>query len=149
MDKASERIIGAVACGNVSESFKRLNPHMFGVQPCRTAAAYQSNPLVKQKRGPSLNKTEQRAFDYLRTLYSESTLRPHGKTYMLANGVRYTPDITGYTGGKETCWEVKGGRRVEDDASVKVKMAPSQWPEVTWWLMWEENGEWRFQKLLC
>lgn len=149
MDKASERIIQAIATGNVAESFRRRNPHMFGVKPGQPVEATQAKSLVKQKHGSSLNKTEQRAFDYLRTLYPLAKLRPHGKTYMLANGVRYTPDITGYTGGKETCWEVKGGRRVEDDASVKVKMAPSQWPEVTWWLMWEENGEWRFQKLLC
>ena len=75
-------------------------------------------------------------------------LHAQAKTYRLGNGVRYTPDWTAVTADGEIAWEVKG-KKAWDDAIVKIKMAPTIWPEVTWWLVWkDESGQWQEQRIL-
>jgi len=111
-----------------------------------------SGTRVRQSRkGP--NKLEREWFELLRErpfFYYTPTLRLHAKTYLLANGVRYTPDVTVSFWpiyGKETAWEVKGPWAT-DDALVKLKVAAREWPEVVWILVWKEDGCWKEQVIL-
>lgn len=73
-------------------------------------------------------------------------LRAGCVTLQLANGVRYTPDLVGWVGDDLTAWEVKGFMR--DDAAVKLKVAASLWPEISFVLVWKDQGCWRQQEIL-
>lgn len=120
---------------------------------------------VRQQEGDGMNKAERAAFEYLRDVYfgvreprrgnaEEFRITPHGLTFLLGNGVRFIPDVIVQAGGRIHAFEVKAmrGRRVhvEDDAAVKVKLAASIWPAVTFTLMWmnKRTGGWEMQEML-
>jgi hypothetical protein len=75
--------------------------------------------------------------------------RYNAKAYLIANGLRFTPDWTAsyWDGRVETAWEVKGPR-AWDGALDKLKMAATAWPEVRWILVWKEMGQWQSQEIL-
>lgn len=116
---------------------------------------------LRQNHAPKMNKTEIRWFNQIKGKFPNfPPVRSHGKTFLLANGVRYTPDfsascwpflddVTGDTAGgaRETCWEVKGPR-AWDDALVKIKFAAHEWPEIHWIFCWEQDGKWQQQTVL-
>jgi len=159
-----------------SKSFKRLNAGLLGgVSALPVALAREENGFlpkltekqkaVRQKAGDGMNKAERAAFEYLRDVYfgvreprrgkaEEFRITPHGMTFVLGNGVRFTPDVIVQASGRIHAFEVKAmrGRRVhvEDDASVKVKMAAGVWPAVTFTLMWlnKRTGAWEMQEML-
>jgi hypothetical protein len=101
-------------------------------------------PRLRQKtKGP--NKLEAEWGERLQ--HSGIEYRRHSDiAFRLANGVVYWPDWTGYTEGQPCAWEVKGFMR--DDAAVKLKVAASLYPEVRWFLVWKEKGEWKQQEVL-
>lgn len=108
---------------------------------------------VRQSHQPKLNKLETEWFNLIKDRYPNCPpVRPQAKTYVLANGVRYTPDLScsmwPWEGesAKETCWEVKGPHAWED-ALVKIKVAAHEWPEIRWVLVWKNNGRW-FQQVV-
>lgn len=104
---------------------------------------------VRQATKPKCNKLELEWGAHLRAVYGPGVRwRDHAKTYLLANGVRYTPDWVGTSKGQEIAWEVKGSR-AWDDAMVKIKVAAHEWPEVQWWLCWtNQGGQWQTQRVL-
>lgn len=104
---------------------------------------------IRQSTQPKLNKTEQRGIAFLRAKFPEIHFRIHAKTYQLANGVKYTPEATAIVNGVETAWEVKGPK-IWDDATVKIKVAANQFPEIEWYMIWEEKsrGSWLTQRIL-
>lgn len=104
---------------------------------------------IRQSTQPKLNKTEQRGISFLRAKFPEINFRIHAKTYQLANGVKYTPEATAIVNGVETAWEVKGPK-IWDDATVKIKVAANQFPEIEWYMIWEEKsrGSWLTQRIL-
>lgn len=102
---------------------------------------------IKQCRIPKLNKTELRFITMLRGSRPDLTIRVHAKTYLLANGVRYTPEATAIVEGREWAWEVKG-KKIWDDAVVKIKVAAENFPEICWYMVWEEKGVWNSQRIL-
>jgi hypothetical protein len=81
----------------------------------------------------------------------------HGAiTLKLANGLKYTPDypallIDEHGGLKLTFYEVKGEKRngrvkARDDAIVKIKIAPKEFPHFRFILTWkDEAGNWQEQ----
>ena len=133
-----------------------------------TSRVIQSMPAtkaVRQKSGDGMNKTERAAYEYLRDVYCGVkeprrgehglfSIKPHGLTIQLGNGVRFIPDVIVEAGGKILAFEVKAmrGRRVhvEDDASVKVKLAASIWQSIGFTLMWRDKrtGAWEMQEIL-
>lgn len=99
------------------------------------------------------NKTETRfELDYLKPMRHTGEIghyRFEAHTLKLANGLRYTPDWSAVNAaGKLVFWEVKGAR-IEEDAIVKFKTAPSSFPEHEFYLCQWKDGEWTIQKGLA
>ncbi len=79
-------------------------------------------PSIRQRQGPQLNKTEAAFSAHIRALFPSSLIFDQAVTLVLANGLRYTPDVFfPGTGVRPAFYEVKGFMR--DDAAAKLKMA--------------------------
>lgn len=107
---------------------------------------------IRQKtKGP--NRLELEAMEYLveenRRARTGFLFRFHTLTLLLANGCKYTPDITGFgdKAGEINAWEIKG-KHAWEDAIVKLKVAAREWPSIHFYLMWKENGIWQTQYVL-
>ena len=119
----------------VSNATRRLNPHLFDQIVQNETDQRPKFGLeapkhrLRQLQDDGLNKLERRFLAHLKTLYDPSSIKPHGITLRLANGVRYTPDFLVEPMGPMTSvpmlFEVKG-RMAWDDAIVKIKVAASQ-----------------------
>ena len=141
---------------SVGDAVRRLNQNVFGKLDAETKEILNSAPLnrrIKQKtKGPNL--LEQSAMEYLSERNGLSrlglTVRHHALTLLLANGVRYTPDITGFSPkhDKLHAWEIKG-KHAWDDAIVKLKVAAHEWPNIQFYLMWKDDGVWQTQHILA
>jgi len=155
MTKTAERAIASM-----SESTRRLNPHLSGaktwsagtkptVEILRTESA---GNRLRQDSKPLMNKLECDWFSYLNAMFGgkEKTLRAQAKRYKLANGAWYKPDITATINGRETAWECKGPKQMKSmaRAMLVIKVAAAQWPEVNFVLVWREGGRWFKQEVL-
>lgn len=135
---------------NVSDSVRRRNPHLYG--PPAAVIQAPTATRIRQQSKPPLNKLE---LEWLGHLKLSPTLRVRiqALTFKLANGVKYTPDfVTTHLDMERRCsvitgWEVKG-KHAWDDAIVKIKIAAHEWPEITWKMVWKENGNWKQQTIL-
>lgn len=97
------------------------------------------------------NKTELR-FEQeilMPSLPADATYGFQRMTFLLAPGLRYTPDWIAwqesdfsYEHGWLTCYEVKGSH-VWDDARVKFLTARELFPWITWQAWQWKGGEWR------
>ncbi len=105
-----------------------------------------------RQNSAGLNKTEQAFFDYLKAREDPGVLRtvlpPQSVTLRIANGCRYTPDFVvvyhvqhdegnGYA-QELVAYEVKGFMR--DDAAVKIKVAATAFPWITFHLVTKLPG---------
>lgn len=145
-------------CPGASESTLRVNAGNIQVQNMLKAArgditvpkAAPAPIRIRQSTKPDLNKTEARGIAFLQRRYPDALLRVHAKTYVLANGVRYTPEATAILDGVEHAWEVKGPK-IWDDATVKIKVAANEFPEIVWTMIWEDSKtkEWKTQIILA
>lgn len=141
---------------SVGDAVRRLNQNVFGKLDAETKEILNSAPLnrrIKQKtKGPNL--LEQSAMEYLSEQNGLSrlglTLRHHALTLLLANGVRYIPDVTGFSPkhDKLHAWEIKG-KHAWDDAIVKLKVAAHEWPNIQFYLMWKDDCVWQTQHILA
>lgn len=131
-----------------------------------------TTPAKPAKKAPSrirqnsagLNKTEQAFYDYLKTQeetgVERTVLPPQSITLKLANGCRYTPDFFvafhfQNTNGQIVptteliAYEVKGHMR--DDAAVKIKVAATTFPWITFYLVTKlpgAGGGWSISEVL-
>lgn len=131
-------------------------------QPAKPA---QQRHLIRQtQRGP--NKSEMAFANevlYWRKLRNEVERYEFEPIRLrLANGVTYTPDWCAWLrtdrprlGQRLTFYEVKGEKRqgrtiVRDDASAKIKIAATQYPEFQFVLVWKDqsSGQWQEQPVL-
>lgn len=156
-DEMRNRTEAAIARGKSKHSGVIIDP----LKCDETAKSIiESIPVVKsakrirQNEKPLMNKLESDWFNILNAQFPNFPRpRAQAKTYRLANGTKFTPDVTASiwpdAGGpaKETAWEVKG-KHSWDDSIVKLKVAASVWPEVNWWLCWKVKGVWQTQKIL-
>lgn len=151
---------------NPSQSFKKRNPELYeayfkgqATKPLpqiRREILEKVSKRIRQGSKPLLNKLEQEWFDLLYPLHPNYE-RPIAQaiTFRLANGLRYTPDVLAWSWpqlplsrpNRVTCWEVKG-KHAWDDSIVKIKVAATTYPAITWILAWKENGEWKTQQVL-
>jgi hypothetical protein len=105
-----------------------------------------SATLLRQNtKGP--NKLEAAFAAVLRAENPGVQIREQAVTLLLANGVRYTPDMMILEPGRQEAWETKGHMR--DDAACKLKIAASIWPQITFWLVWRKAGVWHRQRILA
>ncbi len=137
-----------------SKSFQALNAHL--LQPkaeprlvagqVMTVAADEGKKRIRQN-GSGLNKTEQAFHDYLLQFHPVSEIYSQRITLLLANGVRYTPDFLVRNRGTLAAYETKGFMR--DDAAVKLKVAASLYPWITFHLVTKKKGGgWDIQTVL-
>lgn len=106
-----------------------------------------SKPRIRQNAA-GLNKTEQAFSDYLRgELFELQEMFTQAITLKIGNGCRYTPDFVTRHGGHFAAYEVKGFMR--DDAAVKLKVAASLYPWITFYLVTKrKGGGWEMQEVL-
>jgi hypothetical protein len=114
---------------------------------------------IRQDSKPLLNKLEQEFYDRLTGILSlnndKTLVRAQAKRYKIGNGVWYKPDFTASwwtckgeeIDTTETAWEVKGPFAYRGGLEA-LKTAAHQWPEVAFYLVWKENGEWKEQRVL-
>ena len=136
----------------VSDTFRRLNPHMYGGAPIPSNSTAPSKPMIRQQQGDGMNKTE-RAF--LAWLKEEiPNVRIHREISLpLANGCRYKVDFVTASPSIEGVgyflqgWEVKGFMR--DDAAVKLKVAASAYPWISFNLVSRKSQKsaWEIQRV--
>ena len=141
----------ADACPHMSDAVRRLNPQLVSKPPAVDLShdphdVTPAKATLRQKRGPKLNKTEAAFAALLRAENPERIIREQAVTLIIANGVRYTPDIV--LDGIHF-YEVKGFMR--DDAAVKIKVAASQFTEYTFHLVHRDKSApsgWRIEEVL-
>lgn len=135
----------------VSESVRKLNPHLYGKPDLVLNNGTQvfMPPEKPTKRTPKtqeerLNKTETEFLERLRDgRYGKMRhIGIQSITLQLGFDCRYTPDFwTRMLGGDFRLWEVKGFMR--DDARVKLYTAARVFPFWTFVLVEKVNGVWR------
>lgn len=145
MGVKQEDIDRAIASGNkFMAQLKRDCP-----KPGEPGYTAPKKRIRQNTKGP--NKLEREAMEMLKAQKPWLIFRFHTLTVILANGVRYTPDIVAFNKNPHistmSCVEVKG-KQMWDDAVVKVKVAAHEWPHIKWGLMWKENGQWQTQEVL-
>lgn len=144
--------IAAIIEASRSKSFRALNAHLLNPAPAAhaigtTTDVPKAGNRIRQAK-VELNKTEQALRDYLEAQGIETD--PHGLTFKLARGCKYTPDLvhTAPITGAITCYEAKG-RHAWDDAIVKLKVVAARYVAIRFILAdRDERGEWRQQKIL-
>lgn len=112
---------------------------------------------IRQSSKPVMNKLEQEWFDILNAQYPNFP-RPRAQAVRLkiGNGAWYKGDIASLYWpvpmgpAMPTIWECKGPKEMKNVARgiLAIKSAAHQWPEIAFWLVWKENGEFRQQRVL-
>ena len=136
---------------NVNEATRRLNPHLFPAEiVANPEPQLGANKRIKQDSKPLMNALETRLYAYLQREYPSATIRPQAKRYRLGNGIWYKPDFTAHV-GFEIAWEAKGPKAFRGGFE-NLKVAATTYPEIQWWLAWEEEddrwGRWQLQRVL-
>ncbi len=102
---------------------------------------------LRQSSKPLENELEKRWRRELESRYPDVKFRPQAKRFRLANGLKYTPDVTAIMDGREIAFECKGPK-VFRGGFENLKTAAATWPEVKWILVWEHQGAWMQQEIL-
>ena len=149
LSEAEANRLAAARLAGASEAVRRRNPHLFQTAfAAGVALAAESGTRVRQSHRKR-SKLEWEAEAWLAARHPGTVIRWQAMTLVLGNGVRYTPDAFALGGGnleRPTAWEIKGPH-AWDDALVKIKMAPTCWPDVTFILLWKDDGRWRQQTM--
>lgn len=114
------------------------------IAPSAAVDSKPESPRLRQRQGPKLNKTETAFLEWLCARYDPKDIRAQAVTLVIGNGVRYTVDFTNLRAG--LAWETKGHMR--DDASVKIKVAASLYPEIKFHLVTRDAGAWSIQEMV-
>lgn len=136
-------------------SVKRLNADLVRVCPStyEQIMAPPNKKRIRQRIKPAMNQLEIEAWERLKLMHPQCELRCQCLTFVLANGVRYTPDIVVFETlelmrcVRVTCYEVKG-KHAWDDALVKIKVAANQYKMFRWVLTWKEGDIWHEQEVV-
>lgn len=136
---------------NVSEAVRRLNPSLYGVGLAKIAPTPVSGSRKRIRQSSRvMNQLESIFFELLKQKYFPSTVYYEPMRMRLCNGVVYLADFMVVdSSNKVIFYEVKGNQQIQDDASVKIKMAAQQYPCFRFVLVWRDYGEWREQEILA
>ena len=126
-----------------AEDAGKLRP----IQPPAPLAQKPKAPQLLRQKAKGPNKLEAAFAAVLRAENPGVQIREQAVTLLLANNCRYTPDMMIVEPGRLEAYETKGHMR--DDASVKLKVAASVWPQITFWLVWRKAGVWHRQRILA
>lgn len=141
-----------------SETFRRLNPHVFGPQtnPGAVVAAMEQSIATPVKRirqreeeTPLLNKLETAFLAEL--TFTLPGVKVHAQSWRvkIARSSWFKVDFCACVDGQWVAWEVKGnkGKNI-DRGKLALKVAASAYPEVKWFLVWRIDGQWQRQEIL-
>ena len=92
-----------------------------------------------------MNKLEAQYLRILQARYPAAKILAQAVTVKLGNGCRFCPDLFSFN--FKQAWEIKG-RYAWDDSIVKLKVAATMLPEITWVLCWKQDGRWQEQIVL-
>lgn len=101
----------------------------------------------RQSKEPKLNKLETEYLRYHTIVCPREKIHVQAMRFLLANGVTYTPDFICIDGNKLSAIEVKGPHAWED-AIIKLKVAPTIYPWIRWFMVWKDKGQWHTQEAL-
>jgi len=113
---------------NPAESFKRLNPQIYGEMPEVSPVVTSLKVAMKACESTDvskLNKTERAYYEYLK-LMRYDWLGVQCVTLKLADDCRLTPDFAYITNGMFYLVDVKGFQR--EDALIKMRVAARMFP---------------------
>ncbi len=99
----------------------------------------------------TMNKLETEFYERLKLSFDNVYYEP--MRMKLCNGVAFIPDFMVIRKISDSCtsvvfFEVKGNQPIQDDASVKIKMAAQQYRLFKFVLCWKKDGQWREQSIL-
>ena len=114
-------------------------------KPVATPTVVSTGKKRLRQSSTGLNKTEAAFLEHLRATHPGAQIHSQAITLKLGNGVRYTPDFV--IPPHVAAYECKGFMR--DDAAVKVKVAASLYPWITFFLVSKrKGGGWDIQQML-
>jgi len=140
-----------------SESFRKLNPHLFPTALNQGSDIDRSHPRstsrqtkrIRQSTKPLLNKTEQRCYDML---INRGPGKNYGKIFKQAFTLRLDPPYRSYTpdlayirdvSGDLVFIEIKGPHRFRRAGIAKAALAAKTYPQFRFELFEWANGEWK------
>lgn len=136
----------------VSESVRRLNPHLYSAPPTHSTAPRNDSMVVgetktpkriRQSQKPLLNALEREWLAFYEKWFTN--IHSQGIRFKLGNGIWYKPDFVCFS--VKTCWEIKG-KHAFRGGFENLKVAAHQYPEFKWVLAWKEGGAWKEQTVL-
>ena len=161
--------IATSAIGNASDAVRKLNPKLFGGKPgtdgkWEKVHAPDSESIKKQSKRirqdpkPLLNKLESEFLTMLTAYHPNAVIWKQALRWKLGNGIWYKPDFAAFVASypwagapmkvtKLTCWEVKGPHSFRGGFE-NLKVAAGMYPDISWELVWKEQGEWKKQQVL-
>jgi hypothetical protein len=137
-----KKIFETAARNSKSESFKKLNPHLFTHSQFDVKV---KQPEMLRQNKTCLNKLETEYLQILRAQFGDC-VSSQSLTVKIGNGCRYTPDFIVWNSHGCFAYEVKGFMR--DDAAVKIKVAAKLFPLIEFRIVWKTDGRWMEQKIL-
>lgn len=143
-----------------SESTRRLNPTLFGqgTVKAKTSNGVQYGTTVQPKRvrqrgGPKMNKLEEAFLLQLRAMYPKAKIYVQAFALRIANGAVYWPDFVVIEDLGDGCsrshvFETKGPL-MRDDSVVKLKVAASLFPHLSFVLAWRASrtSPWNLEQI--
>lgn len=131
-------------------------PKQAATPEARATLAAEGGIMLRQSSA-GMNKTEALFLAHLRATFPGAWIEREPIALKLGNGVRYNPDFLVYRSesfgahvNALTAYEVKGHMR--DDAAVKLKVAASRFPFITFVLVWRNprnGGSWSMQTIVA
>lgn len=130
---------------NVSESVRKINPHLYdAVPPGKVAPPVVAGKRIRQDPKPIMNKLETDWFKMLCLQFPEKAITIQALKFRLGNGIFYKPDFVVFSSVLIYAYEVKGPHAFRGGFE-NLKVAAGMYPAIYWTLIWKEDGQWKEQ----
>jgi hypothetical protein len=127
---------------NPSESVKRLNQHIYGLQAPPQSIASAKVPKRIRQSSKRPNRLETEGLAYLKATRPHDGWRTQSLRFRLGNGIWYKPDATNTI--LNLMVEFKGPHAFRGGFE-NLKVAASMYTEIKWLLVWQSDGQWQEQ----
>ena len=134
----------------VGEAVRKLNPHIFRPDQDSTRETVETTRSIRQDSKPLLNGLETEWLAVLvRTLPPGTQIHSQAWRVKLANGSWYKVDHCAFVAGQWTAWECKELKGKNSARGIlALKTAAHQFPEVQWFLVTKQNGQFTVERVL-
>lgn len=105
---------------------------------------------VRQSGAPRLNKLELSVSFYLAAIYPGCKIHSQSFRVEIANGSWFKVDHMIFWKNKWMAFECKGPKEGKNVARgiLALKVTAGMYPEIEWYLIWKENGQFKSQHIL-